>query len=100
MSEDQAVDVDAVYRERAQLVAHLAAIYPSVMCESDDPAYALVYVVVPTGQLSWHVAERDYDLFRHVQKSMPVRWDGHTTEEKYERLAAYTQQRAHYALRL
>lgn len=94
MSEDKAVNVDELYRERAILVAHLAAIYPSVICASDEPGYALVYVAVPTGQLSWHIADRDVSLFQHVQKSSPVLWDGHSTPEKYTRLHEFTKLRA------
>lgn len=50
-----------LYRERAHLVAHLAALYPSAIV---------------------------LDLFPHVERvaSNVAEWDGHSTEQKYRRL--------------
>ncbi|SDM76817.1 WDGH domain-containing protein [Streptomyces wuyuanensis] len=85
---------DGAYRERAQLVAHLASIYPSHIGYTDRsaPDWAVVIVQTPTGQMSWHVAPSDMDLFEHVPRSRPggPGWDGHTTEQKYKRLRALT----------
>lgn len=81
---------DRAYRERAHLVAHFASLYPSHIghADPDAPDWAVVTIETPTGQMSWHVAPADMDLFRHIQASdynwRP--WDGHTTDEKYERL--------------
>ena len=51
----------------------------------------MLYLDTPQGQMSWHIAPSARDLFTHVPISTvpthPV-WDGHTTAEKYERLAA------------
>jgi hypothetical protein len=82
---------DSVYRERARLVAHLAAIYPSAMDYSDpsEPDWAVVIIKTSEGQMSWHIAPDDIDLFDHVDRSMWT-WDGHSTEQKYERLARLT----------
>lgn len=86
---------DSVYRERAHLVAHLAAIYPSVIGFADpkQPEWAVVTIALPTGQASWHIAPDDRDLFSHVTVAN-ARWDGHTTEEKYARLDAHTRELA------
>lgn len=89
---------DGTYRERARLVAFLAACYPSEIIEQPGKfadEWPVIYVTGPTGQLSWHLSRADLDLFGHVQRFIDVRrvgdeeprWDGHTTEEKYERLA-------------
>lgn len=89
--------MDSVYRERAHLVAHLAAIYPSVVGYNDpaEPGWLVVYVKTPEGQLSWHISEGDADLFGHVTFGNLVNaWDGHTTEEKYERLRRLTARKA------
>lgn len=44
-----------------------------------DPAYPIVvYINLPTGQVSWHLPE------------FALGWDGHTTEEKYARCRAFT----------
>jgi hypothetical protein len=92
------VSTDAVYRERAALVAHLAALYPAVIVSDADPAapgWSVIYVDTPQGQMSWHLDVDDLDLFSHVPTvdDGPT-WDGHTTEEKYQRLAALTAEQA------
>lgn len=83
--------LEAVYRERAHLVAHLAAYYPSCAGYTDPaaPDWLVVTVQMPEGQATWHIARADVDLFTHVQR-YEVPWDGHTTAEKYERLRAAT----------
>lgn len=84
--------VDPVYRERAHLVAHLAALYPATIGYHDpnEPDWAVVIIDLPTGQVSWHVAPADMDLFETVRRSEINTWDGHTTDEKYARLDAHT----------
>lgn len=80
---------DKAYRERAQLVAFLAACYPSEMTqEHERDPWPIVYVLGPAGQMSWQIARADLRLFDHVgwHGDEPM-WDGHTTDEKYERLA-------------
>lgn len=82
---------DGPYRERAHLVAFLAALYPATIGQDPaEPEYAVVYVQTPHGQLSWHIAPGDMDLFGHVELDGETIWDGHTTEAKYERLGALT----------
>lgn len=89
---------DSVYRERSHLAAHLAAGYPSVLVEGADasaPDWPVLFVKLPTGQVSWHISPDDRDLFDHVRRTvagMPdaPAWDGHDTEEKYARLDAHT----------
>ncbi|MFJ2267773.1 hypothetical protein ACIOHO_15630 [Streptomyces sp. NPDC087849] len=87
--------LDATYRERAHLVAHLAAIHPSHIGHTDPtaPDWAVVTVETPAGQMTWHIAERDMDLFTHVQPTNRIcrGWDGHTTDEKYQRMRDLTQ---------
>jgi predicted DNA-binding protein with PD1-like motif len=84
---------DVVYRERAQVVAFLTSLYPSVIAYNDPewPEYPVLYVASPVGQLSWHLSARDLDLFEHVPVAEGDHpgaiWDGHTTEQKYARLA-------------
>jgi hypothetical protein len=85
---------DKAYSERARLVAYLAACYPSeiVPAESDSGAWFLVFVTTPAGQMSWHLHEDDLDLFEPLLNAPEtgIEWDGHTTEQKYERLAELT----------
>ena len=79
---------DALFRERHHLVAHLAALYPSVMvlnADPDAPDWPVIYITLPTGQVSWHISPGDMDLFRHVRVGS-AEWDGHDVVEKYRRL--------------
>lgn len=84
-----------LYRERAWLVAFVAALYPSVRA-SNDPYddRSVVYVQTSAGQLSWHVDSADMDLFPHVPlvtgDDPRAQWDHHSTSEKYRRLTQLT----------
>lgn len=86
---DKPDPLNAAYRERAHLVALLAAIYPAEFCENPDPDYEdwpIIYVQLPTGQASWHISPNDTDLFSGIKFGTDAEWDGHTTEAKYERI--------------
>lgn len=79
--------LSAVYRERSHLVAHLAAVYPSVIgTDPSEPDWPVVFIDTDAGQLSWHIAPDDVPLFAHVRRDEAAAWDGHTTEQKYARL--------------
>jgi hypothetical protein len=83
--------INAAYRERAHLVAHLAAQYPSsIGTDPAEPEYRVVYVQLPTGQVSWHVSRDDSDLISFLLPD-GTKWDGHDTDEKYRRLDDHTQ---------
>lgn len=87
-------DRDNAYNERNRLVALLARIYPSgirkTAIEGWDPCWhGCVFVDTPMGQMSWHYHERDADLFAGLPPYTKD-WDGHSTPEKYERLAQLT----------
>lgn len=84
----------SLYRERAHLVAFLSKQYFSWL-EADthpEPGFNwILFVETPQGQLSWHIADNDLDLFQGIARRPFVgpagsSWDGHTTREKYERL--------------
>jgi hypothetical protein len=87
--------LSATYRERAHLVALLAALHPSHIGHTDPaaPKWAVVTIETPAGQMTWHIAERDMDLFTHVQPTTRIcrGWDGHTTDEKYARMRDLTE---------
>lgn len=89
---------DAAYRERNQLVALLARLYPSGIAQTAiegwDPAWhGCVYIDLPTGQASWHFRTSEAHLFADLPPYAGS-WDGHTTEEKYRRVAALAAQQA------
>src|ERR1035437_1329232 len=85
---------DGAYRERDQLVALLSKVFPSHLAihekewEEEVGWSNIVCVHLPTGDASWHIPDSELPMFSHlvVRES---HFDGHTTEEKYERLAAY-----------
>lgn len=86
---------DGAYRERAQLLAWLATLVPSVITPAADvyeDGWRLLFLHTPQGQLAWHIHPRDVPLFDHVQQvpdgDPRGQWDGHTTEEKYGRIRA------------
>lgn len=84
-------DADAPYTERNALVAFLSTAYPSGLKRTEiegwDPEWnGCVFIDTPEGQMSWHYHERDAGLFAHLGP-YEGEWDGHTTPEKYERLA-------------
>ncbi|WP_157254827.1 hypothetical protein [Nonomuraea typhae] len=88
--------IRALYRERAALIAAVAATCPAVLCDNDPAAgRPVVYLTTPYGQLSWHIDAADLDLFANVRIAAPGDadapvWDGHSTTLKHGRLAAYT----------
>jgi hypothetical protein len=88
--EADGISLDAVYRERAHLVAHLAAGYPSAFgLDTGEPDWRVVHVDLPTGQVSWHISVTDLDLFPWPLPD-GAKWDGHDTAEKYYRLDRHT----------
>ena len=78
------------YEERNRVVALLAALFPSSL--ERDPAEPLdewswvVLIELPAGQVSWHFNADLLPLFDHVPRHAGRNWDGHTTEQKYERV--------------
>ena len=81
---------DGAYTERNRLVAFLTNIYPSGVKKTaipgwDEAWHNCVYIDLPVGQASWHYHDSEAHLFAHLP-AYSSEWDGHTTEEKYERL--------------
>jgi hypothetical protein len=88
--------LNAAYRERNTLVAALIRSHgwtAEVVMAPDTEGWWIVYAETPTGQVSWHISPDDMDLFSDwpvAFGSRPSPWDGHSTEEKYRRVAALT----------
>lgn len=107
---------DGAYRERDALVAALSTLFPSHLSRHpdedatwDDDWRWIVCVHIPTlvdvggavaqaagldsrwqpknQQVTWHIHDSELPMFSHLTPSMN-HWDGHSTEEKYRRLAA------------
>lgn len=87
------IDKDGAYRERNQIVSALSKLFPSWLGRHDENDknwerewLNIVYIQLPTGQVSWHIKDTEMDLFAHLELNLKKGWDGHTTEQKYERL--------------
>lgn len=89
---------DGAYSERAHLVALLAAMTDHAVIapalDVEEPGWWIVYLKLGGHQASWHISPRDAELFAHVERvdveDPRAQWDGHSTEAKYERIAAWT----------
>ncbi len=82
---------DGAYLERNRVVAALACCFPAgvgrTAIEGWDPEWEnVVYIDLPTGQVSWHFHDDHSHLFARLPKYAGI-WDGHDTPEKYRRLA-------------
>jgi hypothetical protein len=87
------------YQERDRLVAFVAGVYPSHLkvhpvedTTWEDDWRWIVCVHGPAGQMTWHIHDSELPMFDRLPRSPAsddgCQWDGHTTEEKYQRLAA------------
>ncbi len=86
---------NGAYAERNKMVAALSKLFPSWL--EDHPATdtawesdwrTIVFINLPTGQASWHLHDSEVPAFSHLSRLCGNSWDGHTTEQKYERLGA------------
>jgi hypothetical protein len=92
---------DGAYAERDQCVALIAKMalalgWPVGLGRHDEADESwdrgwlnIIFVELPTGQCSWHVHDGEMHLFENLPKYDKT-WDGHSTEEKYSRMAACT----------
>lgn len=89
---------NGAYRERAHLVALLAALTPGAVLapapDVDEPGWTIAYLNIGGHQASWHISPRDAGLVAHIEPvdadDPRAQWDGHTTDQKYEHIAQYT----------
>jgi len=88
---------DGAYRERNQLAAALARAaialgfhagvgqHPESDKEWDSDWRTILYIDLPTGQLSWHFHDSEWPLLAGLPRYRDE-YDGHSTAEKYRRL--------------
>lgn len=108
---DLNVPKDQAYWERNQLVAALSKVFPAWLerhpaedKEWEDDWRWIVFIEVPTmgleqkhvqggfmmkhtRQLTWHIHDSELDNFYHLNRRDTHSWDGHDTQEKYNRLS-------------
>ncbi len=82
------------YHERDMLVCALSKLFPAYLAQHDEADLEwendwrwIVYVELPTGQVSWHIHDSEREMFNHLEVKAN-NWDGHNTERKYQRLKA------------
>ena len=51
----------------------------------EEPRWPVVLVMLPTGQVTWHVSTDDFVNHLAWLPEIETRWDGHNTEEKWRR---------------
>lgn len=88
---NESKETDEVYHERDQLVALISKIFPSHIGKDEEQKEGfknVIYVQLPTGQCSWHIKDSELSLFKHLEHGKN-NWDGHSTKEKYNRIAKY-----------
>lgn len=96
--------LESVYNERSRCIALILKMaeqmgFKTGLAEHpvDDESWdadwtTIAVVILPCGQLTWHIPIWDRYLFnetRHFEDD-EYQWDGHTTEEKYNRMHSLT----------
>ena len=85
---------DEVYRDRAHILALLSLHYAAYIACSDlaAPDWPVLTLSTPHGQMTWHIAPSDLELFGHVRRAgnaeAALAYDGHSTAEKHARIRA------------
>lgn len=67
---------------RAMLFANDLGFATGIRIDYDQQEWPVVYIELPTGQVSWHMPQ-------HV-----VAWDGHDTRTKYQRINEWVKSKA------
>lgn len=88
---------NTAYKERNALVLLLSKIFPSWLGRHpaedkdwEDDWRWIVFIMLPTGQCSWHIHDSEWqDFANHLDEVKENKWDGHSTEEKYQRIERY-----------
>lgn len=93
-------DKDKAYRERNLVLALLVECLKRGMTSNEigikqddredweDEWRNVLFIDLPTGQISWHLHKSELVNFPNVPKYQG-NYDGHTTEEKYERIKKF-----------
>ena len=88
------------HKERDQLIALLAKLYPSSLerhvpedDEWPDDWRWVIIIELPTGQISWHVPDSELNLFDHVARLQGRLWDGALDDVKYARIGELCHER-------
>lgn len=91
---DLQAQLDGAHRETARLLALLAAITKdtvlTIASDIEEPGWYLLHLPMAGFIHTWHISPSDAELFHHVplvsQSDERAKYDGHTTEQKYDRI--------------
>jgi hypothetical protein len=98
-SDFEPLSKDQAYWERNQLLAALSKLMFAWLTKHPkedkdwDPKWRNIVVIVGIKddfkliQMTWHIHDDDLPYFSHLEFDPTFKWDGHTTDEKYDRLA-------------
>jgi hypothetical protein len=78
----------ALIAQYAPWLGHKVGIKEHVGEEWEDGWRNVLFIDLPTGQVSWHLQDSELENFPEIS-CYPGEWDGHTTEEKYKRVKKY-----------
>ena len=98
MTPEEKAHLDSVYQERnlcvalitrlAEMLGYRAGIKEHQGEEWEDDWRNVLFIDLPTGQVSWHLHVSELENFPGLPRYLGE-WDGHTTEEKYERVKKF-----------
>ena len=85
--------MDALYKERAMCVSLIIKMARALgltvgmkIDSKEGEEWPVVFVDLPSGQVSWHINRNDYDNFFGLLPEYKDQWDGHDTAAKYYRV--------------
>jgi hypothetical protein len=90
---NQSTPQEAYYdrNQAVMLAAKLAeqlGLNVGVRADVDEPGWTLIYIDLPSGQVSWHLPDAELVGW---WPEYPSDWDGHSVEEKRRRVINFLQ---------
>ncbi len=94
--DNKPVTIEDVYIERDKLLSLVAILAKEqgynvgIGIDENMPDIwkHVVYIDLPTGQLSWHILLEELPWFENIS-DYDKEWDGHNSQEKYKRLLKF-----------
>ena len=98
-----APNTDEIYSDRDKLLSQLArmafeqgyTVGLGIDESVPDIWQHVIFIELPTGQVSWHLLEDELEWFTFLPDYNDV-WDGHSKIEKYNRILKYAKNYRHY----
>lgn len=86
--------LNLAYSERAELLGFIAKVLPTHLSWDDtgDAGFkSIICAHGPAGQMAWHISDADRKKLDEMNFPFePSHFDGHSTEQKYQRLREIT----------